>query len=72
MLSASEDIKQKQNERKNLKKFFKVEDVPPVDLMYLVFTHMPGESYRRWLRSFLLYLRYVFWVLINSLVCWFR
>ena len=33
---------------------------------------MPGESYRRWLRSLLLYLCYVFQlqVLINSLVCW--
>ena len=38
--------------------------------MYLVFTRVPGESYRRWLRS-LLYLRYVFRALINSLVCWF-
>ena len=24
-----------------------VEDVPLVELMYLVFTRMPGESYRR-------------------------
>ena len=40
-------------------------------VMYLVFTCMPSESYRRWLRSLLLYLCYVFWVLINSLVCWF-
>ena len=31
------------------------EDVPLVEFMYLVFTRMPGESYRRWLRS-LLYL----------------
>ena len=35
--------------------------------MYLVFTRMPGESYRMWLRS-LLYLCYVFRGLINSLV----
>ena len=28
--------------------------------MYLVFTRMPGESYRRRLRSFLWYLYYVF------------
>ena len=28
--------------------------------MYLVFTRMPGESYRRLLRFLLLYLRYVF------------
>ena len=32
---------------------------------------MPGESYRRRLRSLLLYLCYVFRALINSLVCWF-
>ena len=34
------------------------------------FTCMPGEDYRRQLGS-LLYLRYVFRALINSLVCWF-
>ena len=45
------------------------EDVPPVEFMYLVFTHMPGESYHRQLRSFLLYLCYIFQVLINSFVC---
>ena len=39
--------------------------------MYLVFTRMPGESYRRRLRSLLLYLWYVFRALINSIVCWF-
>ena len=38
--------------------------------MYLGFTRMPGESYRRPLRSVLLYLCYVFRALINSLVCW--
>ena len=38
--------------------------------MYLVFTRMPGESYRRRLRSLLLYLCYVFQALISSLVCW--
>ena len=32
-------------------------------------TRMPGESYRRRLRSLLLYLCYVFRTLINSLVC---
>ena len=47
----------------------KFEDVTLVELMYLVFTRMPGESYRRRLRSLLLYLCYVFRVLINSLVC---
>ena len=44
-------------------------DVPLVEFMYLVFTRMPGESYRRRLRSLLLYLCYVFRALINSLVC---
>ena len=43
-----------------------------MEFMYLVFTRMPCESYRRRLiRSLLLYLCYVFWALINSLVCWF-
>ena len=41
--------------------------VPVVELMYLVFTRMPGESYRRRLRSLLLYLCYVFRVIRNSL-----
>ena len=36
-------------------------------VMYLVFTRMPDESFRRRLRS-LLYLCYVFPALINSLV----
>ena len=45
------------------------EDVPVVELMYLVFTRMPGESYRRPLGSFLLCLCDVFRALINSLVC---
>ena len=44
-------------------------DVPLVEFMSLVFTRMPGESYRRPLRSLLLYLYYVFRALINSLVC---
>ena len=35
--------------------------------MYLVFTRMPGESYRRRLRPLLLYLCDVFRALINSL-----
>ena len=48
------------------------EDVPLVEFMYLVFTCMPGESYCRWFRSLLLYLCYVVWVLINSLVCWLK
>ena len=40
-----------------------------VEFMYLVFTRMPGESYRRRLGSLLLDLCYVFRALINSLVC---
>ena len=48
-----------------------MEDVPLVEFMYLVFRCMPSESYCRQLRSLLLYLSYVFWALINSLVCWF-
>ena len=40
-------------------------------LRTLHFTCMPGESYCRQRRSLLLYLCYVFWVLINSPVCWF-
>ena len=38
-------------------------DVPLVEFMYLVFTRMPGESYRRLLRSLLLYSCYI-------CVCW--
>ena len=45
------------------------EDVPLAEFMSLVFTRMPGESYRRRLRSLLLYLYYVFRTLINFLVC---
>ena len=48
-----------------------VENVPLVEFMYLVFTRMPCESYRRRLRS-LLYLCYVFRALINSLLCGFN
>ena len=36
--------------------------------MYLVFTRMPGESYRKRLRSLLLYLCYVFRALIRVLI----
>ena len=49
-----------------------VEDVRLVEFVYLVFTRMPGASYRSRLRVFqpvLLYLCYVFRALINSLVC---
>ena len=45
------------------------EDVPLAEFMYLVFTRLPGESYCRWL--WFLCLHNAFWVLINSLVCWF-
>ena len=44
-------------------------DVPLVQFMYFVFPRMPGDSYRRRLRSWLC-LRDVFRALINSLVCW--
>ena len=42
-----------------------------MELQHLVFTRMPGESYCRQLRSLLLCLCDVFWVLINSLAHWF-
>ena len=48
---------------------FLFEDVPLVE--YLLFTRMPGESYRRRLGSLLMCLCDVFRALINSLVCWF-
>ena len=47
-----------------------LEYVSLVEFMCLAFTRMPGESYRRRLRSLLLYLCYIFWVIINSLLCW--
>ena len=46
-------------------------DVPLVEFMYLVFTRIPGENYRRRLRSLLLRLCDVFRALIYSLACWF-
>ena len=45
----------------------KDEDVLLAEFMYLVFTRMPGESYRRRLRSLSLCLCCVFRALINSL-----
>ena len=48
---------------------FPLKDIPLVEFMYLVFTRIPGESYRKRLWSLLLYLCYVFRALINSLVC---
>ena len=47
------------------------EDVPLVVFMYLVFTRISGESYRRRLSSLLLHLCDVFRALINSLVFFF-
>ena len=47
----------------------KTEDVPLVEFVYLVFAHMPGESYRSRLGSLLLDLCYVCQALINSLGC---
>ena len=46
-----------------------VDDVPLVELMYLVFTRMPGASYRRRLGSLSLGLSDVFRALLSSLVC---
>ena len=46
----------------------KNEDVSLVEFMYLVFTRLPGESYRRPLRS-LLYWCFVYRALIISCVC---
>ena len=42
--------------------------VQRMEFMYLVFTCMPGDSYRRRFSSLLLCLDYVFRALINSLV----
>ena len=49
--------------------YFILSDVPLVEFLYLVFTRMPGESYRRRLRSLLFCLCYVFRALITSPVC---
>ena len=53
----------------NHKIYIFIEDIPLVEFMYLLFTRMPGVSYRRRLRFLLLYLCDVFRALINSLVC---
>ena len=50
-------------------KMKKNEDVPMVELMYLVVTCMPGDIYRRRLRSLLLYLCDAYRVLINPFEC---
>ena len=46
-------------------------DVPLVEFIYLVFTRMQDESYKRRLGSLLLCLCDVFQALIDALVCWF-
>ena len=48
---------------------FRFQDVTLVKFMYFEFTHMPGESYSRELRSLLSCLCDVCQELINSLVC---
>ena len=48
------------------------EDVPLMELVYLVFTHMVNECYCRQLTSLLLFLCDAFWMLINSLACSFK
>ena len=63
------NIRAKSTQSFSSKLYHLVKDVPLVEFMYLVFTRMPGKSYRRRLRSLLLYLCYVFGALINSLVC---
>ena len=65
------NVFKKQNKKKKKRKNILIEEEPLAELMCLVFTCMPGESYRRQFRSLLLYLCYVFRVPINSLVCWF-
>ena len=45
---------------------FKYEDAPLVKFMCLVFTRIPGESYRMRFRSLLLYLCQVFGALITE------
>ena len=50
----------------DVKQHFNNEDVLPVQSIYLVFTHMPGKSYRRRVRSLLMCLYDVFRVVINS------
>ena len=49
--------------------FFAPEDVPPVGVMYLVFTLTPGENYGSRVTSLLLCLCDVFHALMNSLEC---
>jgi len=45
-----------------------LDDVPLVELTYLVFTRMPGKSYRKRLRSFVVVSCDVLRALINSRV----
>ena len=46
-----------------------IEDIPLVECMYLVCTHIPLQSYRRRLRSLFLRSCDVFRTLIYSVVC---
>ena len=48
---------------------FCFEDTLLMEFMYLVFTRMPGETYRKRLRPLLLYLCEVFRATISSVVC---
>ena len=48
---------------------FTHEAVPLVELMYLVFTRMPGERYHRRPQSLLVCLCEGFQAMTNSLVC---
>ena len=71
-LDSKQEINVKGSEfqkKPHINRHYTIEDVPLVEFMYLVFTRMPGESYRRRLGS-LLYSCSIFRALINSLVCW--
>ena len=57
---------------RNLAKCCIKKDVPLVEFMYLVFTHMPSESYGRWLRSvikgsFVFQWKFWLWLRFHSL-----
>ena len=47
----------------NMQHMITNEDIPLMEFMYLVFTRMPGESYQRWLRSFL----YWYYIIVSAL-----
>ena len=57
---------------RNLAKCCIKKDVPLVEFTYLVFTHMPSESYGRWLRSVIkgstvFWWKFWFWLWFHSL-----